>query len=138
MVGKRACSISPRRYGVPLHHKTSLRQTETSSAGAGQRIGQDLQKHSQSALSSNPAWLSVSQLCRRWQLSRKTIYKFIDSGILPVWKVGSHLYRISVGDILRFERQNAMQPDEPRSTSEGSQHGEQSSTLPPVAEIARK
>lgn len=58
---------------------------------------------------SEPAWLSVVQLCRRWQLDRKTIYKFIDAEILPSWKVSSHLYRISLADVLRFESQNRMQ-----------------------------
>ena len=53
-----------------------------------------------------PAWLTVSQLARRWQLGRKTIYKFIDSGTLPVWKVGRHLYRIALADVLRFEARN--------------------------------
>jgi len=53
-----------------------------------------------------PAWLTVSQLCRRWQLDRKTIYKFIDARILPAWKVGSHLYRVAVEDVLRFEARN--------------------------------
>jgi excisionase family DNA binding protein len=60
-----------------------------------------------------PVWLSVSQLGRRWQLSRKTIYKFIDARILPAWKVGRHLYRIALEDVLRFEAQ-------PRG---GSPHG---------------
>jgi excisionase family DNA binding protein len=53
-----------------------------------------------------PAWLTVSQLSRRWQLARKTIYKFIDAQELPAWKVGSHLYRIAVEDVLRFEARN--------------------------------
>jgi excisionase family DNA binding protein len=50
-----------------------------------------------------PVWLSVAQLCHRWQLSRKTVYKFIDAGILPAWKVGPHLYRVAIEDVLRFE-----------------------------------
>ena len=50
-----------------------------------------------------PVWLTIAQLCRRWQLSRKTIYKFIDSKILPAWKVGRRLYRVAVDDVLRFE-----------------------------------
>jgi excisionase family DNA binding protein len=50
-----------------------------------------------------PVWLSVAQLSRRWQLSRKTIYKFIDARILPAWKVGRRLYRIAIEDVLRFE-----------------------------------
>src|SRR2546427_4495879 len=55
-----------------------------------------------------PIWFTISQLCRRWQLSRKTIYKFIDANILPAWKVGSHLYRIAVADVLRFEAANKL------------------------------
>jgi len=56
--------------------------------------------------SSDPAWLTVPQLCDRWQLGRKTIYKFIAAKALPAWKVGRHLYRIAVADVLRFEIQN--------------------------------
>src|SRR6266446_5332531 len=52
----------------------------------------------------DPVWMSVAQLCRRWQLSRKTIYKFIDARILPAWKVGKHLYRVAMDDILQFEQ----------------------------------
>lgn len=53
-----------------------------------------------------PQWLTVAQLCRRWQLDRKTIYKFIDAEILPVWKVSRHLYRVALRDVLRFEARN--------------------------------
>jgi len=53
-----------------------------------------------------PAWLTVSQLSHRWQLARKTIYKFIDTKTLPAWKVSSHLYRVAIEDVLRFEAQN--------------------------------
>jgi excisionase family DNA binding protein len=58
----------------------------------------------------DPVWLTVSQLCRRWQLGRKTIYKFIDAEILPVWKVGSRLYRVAIEDVLRFEAKNRLPP----------------------------
>ena len=58
----------------------------------------------------DPAWLTVSQLCHRWQLGRKTIYKFIDAEILPVWKVGGRLYRIALADVLRFEIHNKLPP----------------------------
>ena len=57
-----------------------------------------------------PEWLTVSQLCRRWQLSRKTVYKFIAAEILPAWKVGPHLYRIAIDDVLRLEARNKMPP----------------------------
>jgi len=62
------------------------------------------------ATDSGPAWFTILQLCRRWQLGRKTVYKFIDAGILPAWKVGSHLYRVSVADVLRFESRNRLPP----------------------------
>ena len=51
-------------------------------------------------------WLTIAQLCRRWQLGRKTIYKFIDAKLLPAWKVGRRLYRVAVADVLRFEAEN--------------------------------
>jgi len=53
-----------------------------------------------------PAWFTVSQLSKRWQLGRKTIYKFIDSKLLPAWRAGTHLYRVAVADVLRFEARN--------------------------------
>jgi excisionase family DNA binding protein len=52
--------------------------------------------------------LTVSQLCRRWQLARKTIYKFIDAKTLPAWKVGTHLYRVAIEDVLRVEAQSRL------------------------------
>jgi excisionase family DNA binding protein len=57
-----------------------------------------------------PAWLTVFQLCQRWQLGRKTIYKFIDSKVLPAWRPSRHLYRIAVADVLRFEARNRFPP----------------------------
>jgi excisionase family DNA binding protein len=51
----------------------------------------------------HPAWLTVAQLSRRWQLGRQTIYQFINAGKLPAWKISTHLYRISLDDVLRFE-----------------------------------
>jgi excisionase family DNA binding protein len=60
------------------------------------------------AMEPEPVWFTVSQLSRRWQLDRKTIYKFIDCNILPVWKVGAHLYRVAVADIQRFEARNRL------------------------------
>lgn len=62
------------------------------------------------AIGSEPAWLTVAQVCRRWQLGRKTVYKFIDAGILPAWRVGGHLYRIAVADVLEFETKNRIPP----------------------------
>ena len=58
-----------------------------------------------------PVWLTVAQLCQRWQLGRKTVYKFIDAKILPAWRVGSHLYRVAVSDVERFESRNRLRPE---------------------------
>jgi excisionase family DNA binding protein len=52
--------------------------------------------------------VTVAQLCQRWQLGRKTIYKFIDTKTLPAWKVGAHLYRIAIADVLRFESRSRL------------------------------
>ena len=54
------------------------------------------------------AWLSVAQLCVRWQLNRKTVYKFIAAEILPAWRVGPRMYRVAVPDVLRFEERNRL------------------------------
>src|SRR4029077_2602902 len=59
-------------------------------------------------LPSQPAFLTVAQLCARWQLGRKTVYKFITANALPAWKVGRRLYRIAVADVLKFEVQNKL------------------------------
>jgi excisionase family DNA binding protein len=72
-------------------HAPAARSVLPDSGHHGRRIG--------------PVWLTIAQLCRRWQLSRKTIYKYIDAKTLPAWKVGSHLYRVAVADVLRFEGQ---------------------------------
>jgi len=76
--------------------KSTLRRT----------VGKEIRGLSPSRHAVEPAWLTVSQLARRWQLGRRTIYKFIDSGILPVWQVGTHLYRIAFADVVRFEARN--------------------------------
>ena len=73
-------------------HAPAARSVSPNSGRLGRRIG--------------PAWLTVSQLCRRWQLDRNTIYKFIDAKILPVWKVSDHLYRVALDDVLCFEARN--------------------------------
>src|SRR6266513_1753408 len=64
-----------------------------------------------------PLWLTIPQLCRRWQLSRKTVYKFIDARILPAWKVGSHLYRVAIDDVLQFEQRPPSSAPAQRSPS---------------------
>ena len=79
---------------------TSLVERRRSHAPAVLPVSADSDRFSRRI---GPAWLSVAQLSRRWQLSRKTIYKFIDARILPAWKVGRRLYRVAIEDALRFE-----------------------------------
>jgi excisionase family DNA binding protein len=106
---------------VPLHRSLPTSPIKTDRLGARRGLSREAQELVESPLVPKPAWLSVTQLGRRWQLDRRTIYKFIDSRILPAWKVGSHLYRVSVNDILQFEANYALQSGEPRGTHpEGS------------------
>ena len=86
----------PRAMGKDIRHESS----RLSSA----RL--ETPRRSSSRHVVEPAWLTVSQLARRWQLGRTTVYKFIDSGTLPVWRVGTHLYRVALADVLRFEARN--------------------------------
>jgi hypothetical protein len=106
---------------VTLDRKLPTHPLKPDRVGDRRGLSREAQEFFESPLGSKPAWLSVAQLGCRWQLDRRTIYKFIDCRILPAWKVGSHLYRISVADILRFEAKYALQPDEPQGThAEGS------------------
>jgi excisionase family DNA binding protein len=99
---------------VSLHRTLPMRPAKLHHAGPRAPFSQDAVDPS--PLTWKPAWLSVAQLCRRWQLDRRTVYKFIDSGILPAWKVGRHLYRISVAEIFRFEAQHGLTPAELEGT----------------------
>jgi excisionase family DNA binding protein len=101
---------------VPLHRNRPTCAIKTDRLCAQRGLSREAQEFVESRLVPKPAWLSVAQLGRRWQLDRRTIYKFINSGILPAWKVGSHLYRVSVANILRVEAKYALQPDEPQRT----------------------
>jgi len=84
------------------HYRSATRSRRAEAAAA-----------SRTMLDGAPAWLTVAQLSRRWQLDRKTIYKFIDADLLPVWRIGPHLYRVSVADVLRFEERNRLGPKKP-------------------------
>jgi excisionase family DNA binding protein len=118
---------------MPLARKFSRRLPDSSGPSALREVSQQEQAGVEIPSRSNPAWLSVTQLCRRWQLGRRTIYKFIDSRVLPAWKVGAHLYRISVADVLQFEARNAVQSAQrdDQYTKHRQRGGLRSSTLVP-------
>jgi len=46
--------------------------------------------------------LSMGQVARKLGVSLKTIYRWIDSGELPVSSVGKRTYRIFERDFIRF------------------------------------
>jgi hypothetical protein len=33
-------------------------------------------------------WISVTKYCGRYDLDRKTVYKYLDAGLLESWQVG--------------------------------------------------
>ena len=101
-----------------VSRSTAIEWERTTRMGRERRSGPSAARRRTDTISSrpappdsSPAWLTVSQLCRRWQLGRKTVYKFINSEILPAWKVGKHLYRVAIADVLRFEAQNRIPPN---------------------------
>src|SRR3989441_2800993 len=96
---------SRRQYSMP-DSMPKHRPSDTSLSSAPRRGTQSAS--SSQWMEPEPMWFTVSQLSQRWQLDRKTIYKFIDCKILPVWRVGTHLYRVAVADILRFEARNRL------------------------------
>lgn len=46
--------------------------------------------------------LTMEQVAKRLGVSRKTVYRWIDSGALPVSSVGRRTYRIFERDFIRF------------------------------------
>src|SRR5437667_10746384 len=98
------------RVGTPRETRIPPMDRERRSRSSPARSRTNTTSLRRRASDSGPAWLTVAQLCRRWQLGRKTIYKFIKADILPAWRVGSHLYRIALADVLRFESRNRLPP----------------------------
>jgi excisionase family DNA binding protein len=41
-----------------------------------------------STVSMEPTWISVRRYCEIYGLSRATVYKYLDSGLLESWQVG--------------------------------------------------
>ena len=55
-----------------------------------------------------PVFFSVADLARRWQCSTRHIRRLIDSGELPVHRMGEKLIRISAANVLLYEAQCAI------------------------------
>jgi excisionase family DNA binding protein len=102
-------SASPQKSDASqIHFRLELERFNAMARGGRSQSSAAGERLSSTSITSEPSWLTISQLCRRWQLGRKTVYKFIDAGILPAWRVGTHLYRVAVADVLRFEARNRM------------------------------
>ncbi|HTJ74919.1 MAG TPA: helix-turn-helix domain-containing protein [Acidimicrobiales bacterium] len=55
-------------------------------------------------------WMTTAQAARRLGMSRARLYRVIDSGTLPAYKIG-RLIRLQVGDVEAYRREH---PPEPR------------------------
>ena len=51
-------------------------------------------------------FMSLPEVAQRWKVSVKSVRRLIDAKHLGVTRIGKSL-RISEGELLRFERQNA-------------------------------
>jgi hypothetical protein len=50
--------------------------------------------------------LTMTELMKRWKCARKTILEAHSKGRLKLFKVGDRCYRISMEEVLRYEREN--------------------------------
>ena len=56
-------------------------------------------------------YVSVAELAKYWQVSRKQIYKQIDAGTLHAIRLGPRLYRIKTTEALAFEKRARLAPE---------------------------
>jgi excisionase family DNA binding protein len=50
--------------------------------------------------------LTVSDIERRWKCNRKTVYDAIKSGALGAFKPGDRVYRVTMDEVQRYEREH--------------------------------
>jgi excisionase family DNA binding protein len=51
-------------------------------------------------------WLTVTAACRRLGVTRRTLFRLIDTGELPAYKIG-HWIRVRVADVEAYERDHS-------------------------------
>ncbi len=51
----------------------------------------------------NTGWLTVNQACRRLKVSRETLFRLIDEGELPAYRIG-WMIRLLVADVEAYRR----------------------------------
>ena len=56
-------------------------------------------------------WLTVTEVCRRLGVPRRTLFRLIDRAELPAYRIG-HWIRLRVSDVEAYER---ARPGEPPS-----------------------
>ncbi len=54
------------------------------------------------------AFLTVTELAKRWRVTRHSITAAIRSGRLQAFKVNERHYRISASEVLRYEQQQVV------------------------------
>ena len=54
----------------------------------------------------NAGWLTVKQACRRLKVSRTTLFRLIDEGDLPAYRIG-WMIRLRVAEVEAFRRRRA-------------------------------
>jgi len=52
-----------------------------------------------------PEYLTTAEVCERWQIERKTLYKLLGSCRLRYIAVTGHAHRVLREDVERFERE---------------------------------
>ena len=50
-------------------------------------------------------WLTVTAACRRLGVPRRALFRLIDAGVLPAYKIG-HWIRLKVADVEAYEREH--------------------------------
>jgi excisionase family DNA binding protein len=54
-------------------------------------------------------WLTVKQACGRLKVSRPTLFRMIDHGEIPAYRIG-HWIRLRVADVEAYERDQRGNP----------------------------
>jgi excisionase family DNA binding protein len=70
-------------------------------------------------LAAHPArYVTIAELAEYWAVSRRQIYKRIESGALGAIRLGSRLYRVNVQAALDYERRASVDISIPQKKSE--------------------
>ena len=51
-----------------------------------------------------PEIMTVSDLCKRWRCTRRSVLAKIHSGELRAFRIGERAFRIQLAEVLRFEK----------------------------------